>query len=145
MSNTDFINKVAPMFQKYGAQYKFHIISFAIAQACYESGYGDSYAAQHYNNILGIGPHNPYPSWDACVKGYYTDTVLGGMKEARDATTLDQYYQAFVKSNYCPGTEAQYYSAIKSIISSYNLTKYDSEGRNVETKNSGEVEEKKRI
>lgn len=126
MSNTDFINKVAPMFQKYGAQYKFHIISFAIAQACYESGYGDSYAAQHYNNILGIGPHKQYPSWDACVKGYFTDTVLGGMKEARDATTLDQYYQAFVKSNYCPGTEAQYYSAIKSIISSYNLTKYDS-------------------
>lgn len=126
MSNADFINKVAPMFQKYGAQYKFHIISFAIAQACYESGYGTSYAAQHYSNILGIGPHKHYSSWDACVKGYYTDTVLGGMKSARDATTLDQYYQAFVKSNYCPGTEAQYYSAIKSIISSYNLTKYDS-------------------
>lgn len=126
MSVSSFLDKVVPMFQKYGAQYKFHIISFAIAQACYESGYGESYAALHYNNILGIGPHKQYSSWDACVKGYYTDTVLGGMAAARDATTLDAYYRAFVDSNYCPGTEAQYYSAIKSIISENNLTKYDS-------------------
>ena len=128
MSNLDFINKVAPMFQKYGSQYKFHIISFGIAQACYESGYGTSAASSVHNNILGIGPHIQYASWDACVKGYFTDTVLGSMAEARNATTLDQYYQAFVKSNYCPGTESQYYSAIKSIIKSYNLTKYDAKG-----------------
>lgn len=123
-----FIKKVAPMFQKYGSQYKFHIISFAIAQACYESGYGTSVASRTKNNILGIGPGKYYSSWDACVNGYYTDTVLGGMEDARKATTLDQYYQAFVKSNYCPGTEAQYYSAIKAIINENNLTKYDAKG-----------------
>lgn len=113
------------MFQKYGAQYKFHIISFAIAQACFESGYGTSYAAQHYNNILGIGPHKHYSSWDACVKGYYTDTVLGGMKSARDATTLDAYYSAFLSSGYCADPDRSYYNSIKSIISANNLTKYD--------------------
>ena len=126
MSVSSFLNKVVPMFQKYGAQYKFHIISFAIAQACLESGYGTSSAAINKNNILGIGPGKYYSSWDACVKGYYTDTVLGGMAAARDATTLDAYYKAFVASNYCPGTEAQYYSSIKSIINENNLTKYDS-------------------
>lgn len=120
-----FIQKVVPMFQKYGSQYKFHIISFAIAQACYESGYGTSAAAKTINNILGIGPGKYYSSWDACVKGYYTDTVLGRLANARNATTLDQYYQAFVKSNYCPGTEAQYYAAIKSIINENKLTQYD--------------------
>lgn len=123
-----FIAKVAPMFQKYGAQYKFHIISFAIAQACYESAWGDSYAATHYNNILGIGPHNPYPSWDACVKGYYTDTVLGGMDSARNATTLDAYYSAFLASGYCADPNRTYYNAIMSIINSNNLTKYDAKG-----------------
>ena len=126
MSVSSFLNKVVPMFQKYGAQYKFHIISFAIAQACLESGYGTSAAATSKNNILGIGPGKYYSSWDACVKGYYTDTVLGGMAAARDATTLDAYYRAFVDSHYCPGTEAQYYSSIKSIINENNLTKYDS-------------------
>lgn len=120
-----FIQKVVPLFQKYGSQYKFHIISFAIAQACYESGYGTSAAAKSDHNILGIGPGKYYTSWDACVKGYYTDTVLGSMKEARDATTLAQYYQAFVKSKYCPGTEKQYYAAIKSIIDENKLTQYD--------------------
>jgi flagellum-specific peptidoglycan hydrolase FlgJ len=120
-----FIAKVAPMFQKYGAQYKFHIISFAIAQACYESAWGDSYAATHYNNILGIGPHKHYSSWDACVKGYYTDTVLGGMASARNATTIDAYYSAFLASGYCADPDRSYYNAIKSIINSNNLTKYD--------------------
>ena len=125
MSVSSFLDKVVPMFQKYGAQYKFHIISFAIAQACLESGYGTSAAAINKNNILGIGPGKYYASWDACVKGYYTDTVLGTMPAARDATTLDAYYKAFVDSHYCPGTEAQYYSSIKSIIKENNLTKYD--------------------
>ena len=139
---SDFLSKVVPLFQKYGSQYKFHIISFAIAQACYESGYGDSYAAKNYNNILGIGPHKYYSSWDACVKGYYTDTVLGGMDEARNATTLDQYYQAFVKSNYCPGTEAQYYSAIRSIIGENNLTKYDAKsGQSLATSTTNKLQE----
>lgn len=122
---SSFISKVTPMFQKYGSQHGFHIISFAIAQACYESGYGTSYAAKNYNNILGIGPHIQFDSWDACVSGYYTMTRLGQMDAAKNATTLDAYYDAFVKSNYCPGTEEKYYSAIKSIISANNLTKYD--------------------
>jgi hypothetical protein len=125
MSVSSFISKVTPMFQKYGAKYKFHIISFAIAQACYESGYGTSYAATHLNNILGIGPHKQYSSWDACVEGYYTDTVLGGMKSARDATTIDEYYSAFLDSGYCEDSDGSYYRAITSIISENNLKKYD--------------------
>ena len=120
-----FLSKVIPMFQKYGGQHRFHIISFAIAQACYESGYGTSYAANHYNNILGIGPHKQYSSWDACVSGYYTDTVLGGMDSARNATTIDAYYSAFLSSGYCADPNRTYYNAIKSIISANNLTQYD--------------------
>lgn len=120
-----FISKVAPMFQKYGAQYKFHIISFAIAQACLESGYGTSSAATRKNNILGIGPGKSYSSWDACVKGYYTDTVLGGLASARNATTVDAYYGAFLDSGYCADPDRSYYNSVKSIIRANNLTNYD--------------------
>lgn len=120
-----FISKVVPLFQKYGAQYKFHIISFAIAQACLESGYGTSSAATRKNNILGIGPGKSYSSWDACVKGYYTDTVLGGLASARNATTVDAYYGAFLDSGYCADPDRSYYNSVKSIIRANNLTNYD--------------------
>ena len=120
-----FISTVAPMFQKYGSQYGFHINSFPIAQACLESGYGLSAAATSKNNILGIGPGKYYPSWDACVKGYYTDTVLGGMTSAKNATTLDAYYNAFIASGYCADPDGSYYRSVKSIISANNLTQYD--------------------
>lgn len=120
-----FISKVVPLFQKYGAQYKFHIISFAIAQACLESGYGTSSAATRKNNILGIGPGKSYSSWDACVKGYYTDTVLGGLSSARNATTVDAYYGAFLDSGYCADPDRSYYNSVKSIIRANNLTNYD--------------------
>lgn len=121
-----FINRVAPMFTKYAKQHGFKIVSFAIAQACLESGYGTSNDARANNNILGIGPHKHFSSWDACVKGYYTITVLGKSKRAREAKTLDQYYQAFVASGYLGGNgQAAYYANVKSIIRKNNLTKYD--------------------
>lgn len=125
MSVSSFLSKVVPMFQKYGTKYNFRIISFAIAQACYESGYGTSAAAKKYNNILGIGPHEHYTSWDACVNAYYTDTELGKMAEAKNATTIDAYYSAFLSSKYCADPDRSYYNSIKSIIRENDLTKYD--------------------
>ena len=125
MSISSFLSKVVPMFQKYGKKYNFHILSFAIAQACDESGYGTSAAAKKYNNILGIGPHEHYTSWDACVKAYYTDTELGKMAEAKNATTIDAYYSAFLSSKYCADPDRSYYNSIKSIIRENDLTKYD--------------------
>ena len=127
-----FINRVAPVFVREGIQKRgFHIVSFAIAQACLESGYGTSADARNKNNLLGIGPHMSFSSWDACIEAYYTRTVLGKSDAAKNAATLDQYYQAFVASSYCPGTEAQYYSSVKSIINSNDLTKFDGGGGGV--------------
>lgn len=127
-TQSDFVAKVGPMFVKYGkGQYGFKIVSFAIAQACLESGYGTSSDARNKNNLLGIGPHRSFSSWEDCVKGYYTLTVLGRMSQAKNATTLDQYYQAFVASGYLGGSgQAAYYANIKSIINSYGIAKYDS-------------------
>lgn len=120
-----FIQKITPLFLKYAVQYKFHIVSFAIAQACHESQYGTSALAKTKNNIVGNDSSRSFKSIEECIKSYYTNTALGKSAEARNATTLDQYYTAFVKTNYCPGSEMQYYSAIKSIIAANKLTQYD--------------------
>lgn len=125
----NFINQVAPIFSKYGKQYGFSIVSFAIAQACLESGYGTSTAAKTKNNLLGIGPGKTFSSYDACIKAYYTGTVLGKSSAAKKATTLDEYYKAFVASGYLGGSgQLTYYNNVKSIITSNNLTQYDKGG-----------------
>lgn len=128
MSNKSFVKKVAPMFQKYGFKKGFKIVSFAIAQACLESGYGTSSAAKNKNNILGIGPGRTFKTIDACVAAYYTSTRLGKSKKAKKAKSLDDYFDAFVASGYLEGDQNEYYKNIKSIIKSYDLTKYDKGG-----------------
>ena len=50
---TDFINEIAPYVQKWQKQYGFGVCSAIIAQACLESGFGQSDKAQ-YNNYHGI-------------------------------------------------------------------------------------------
>lgn len=121
-----FLNETVPSWTKYARQYGFSIVSFAIAQSCLESGYGTSYDAVNRNNLLGIGPHMSFSSWDSCIQGYYTKTVLGKSSKAKNAKTLDEYYKAFVESGYLGGSgQSAYYSALKSIIEANNLTKYD--------------------
>lgn len=139
-----FINQVGPLFSKYGKQHNFNIVSFAIAQACLESGYGTSEDAKNLNNILGIGPHMSFSSIEKCVEGYYTLTELGKSVAAKTATTLDQYYNAFVQSGYLGGSgQLEYYNSIKSIINSNDLTKYDKGGSayGQGASNSGKLEE----
>lgn len=121
-----FISMVSRIFQKYATKHRFNLCSFAIAQACYEGGWGFSYDAVHRKNILGIGPHKSFSSWDECVSYYFTSTVLGRSSLAASATTLDQFYKAFVESGYLGGSgQSSYFEAIKSIISSNNLSSYD--------------------
>lgn len=126
-----FLNEIIPSFRNWGSTYKFHIISFAIAQACLESGYGTSAPAKNKHNILGIGPGNTFDSYDSCIRAYYTSTVLGKSNAARNAKTLDEYYAAFKASGYLGGGESeqvQYYNDIKAIIKTNSLTKYDAKG-----------------
>ena len=124
-----FISTIAPIVQKYAAQYGIRICSFIIAQACFESGYGTSNAAIRKNNILGIGPGIVFNSWDECIQGYFTRTRLGKSQAAKNATNLDEYAQAFTASGYLgdddPNTPAQYIGYLRSIINRFNLTQYD--------------------
>ena len=51
---SDFIELVAPIFQKYGENYNMgEVVSLGIAGACLESNFGTSELAQNANNLLG--------------------------------------------------------------------------------------------
>jgi N-acetylmuramoyl-L-alanine amidase CwlA len=80
MTPQEFINKIAPIFQKYAKQYGYKIASAAIAQACLESGYGTSYKAIHGNNILGLKYR---PNRITTNNGYFEN---GGTEQNPDGT-----------------------------------------------------------
>ena len=128
-----YISMIAPSCQKWANQNGVKICSFLIAQCCCEGGWGFSNYAVNFKNILGIGcwpghTGKSYASWDACIQDYFVSTVLGKSEGIKKATTLDEYYQAFVDSHYYgqeTSSNAQYYSMLKSVINKYNLTQYD--------------------
>lgn len=51
---TEFIDRIAPIIQRYAAAYGYAYPSAIIAQACIESGFGGSSLAYKYHNYFGI-------------------------------------------------------------------------------------------
>ena len=80
MTQQEFINKVAPIFQKWAKIYGYKIVSAAIGQACLESAYGTSYKATHGNNILGLKYR---PGRIDCNNGYFEN---GGSEQNPNGT-----------------------------------------------------------
>lgn len=80
MTNLEFIKTIAPSFQKWGKQYGYKIVSAAIAQACLESQYGNSYKATFGHNILGLKYR---PNRIDCNDGYFLD---GGSEQNPNGT-----------------------------------------------------------
>lgn len=76
----EFIETIAPIFQKYAIKYGYKIVSAPIAQACMESGYGTSYKAVHGNNILGMKYR---PNRVNTNNGYFED---GGSEQNKDGS-----------------------------------------------------------
>ena len=50
----NFINKIAPLIQKYAKQYGYKVASPIIAQACCESAFGTSSLGKKYHNYFGM-------------------------------------------------------------------------------------------
>lgn len=80
MTQQEFINQIAPLFQKYAKKYGYKVASAGIAQACLESGYGTSYKATHGNNILGLKYR---PNRITTNNGYFEN---GGSEQSPDGT-----------------------------------------------------------
>ena len=155
MTEQEFIEKIAPLHQKYAQKYGFKIASAGIAQACLESAYGTSKKAS-FNNYHGLKYR---PNRVNCNSGYFLD---GGSEQNPNGTytplpsntawyafadmekAVEGYYQFINIPNYAKvkaaTTPLEYLQEIKNAgyatsldyvknvfarISLWNLTKYD--------------------
>lgn len=80
LSKSDFIKEVARCVAKYAPQFDILVYSPIIAQACLECGYGTSYKAVNFNNILGLKYRAGRVT---CNNGYFED---GGSEQNPDGT-----------------------------------------------------------
>ena len=155
MTQQEFIEKIAPLHQKYAKQYGFKVASAGIAQACLESAYGTSKKAT-FHNYHGLKYR---PNRVNCNKGYFTD---GGSEQNPDGTytilpsntawyafenmekAVEGYYQFINIKNYAGAkltddpltylqalknagyaTSINYVMNVYNVLQKWNLTKYD--------------------
>ena len=149
---TDFINEIAPIIQKWQKHFGFGVCSAIIAQACLESAYGSS-DKTIYNNYHGLkykpnrvtcnngtfkapsaeqnkdGSYTPivcdwfaFDSMDLGVEGYF-QFIQSGPYKVQGITDPRQYLQALKDKSYA--TSINYVDNNMRVIETYNLTQYD--------------------
>lgn len=136
MSNDEFIEYVASLARDIYHQYGGVLPSITIAQACLESGYGNSFEPTSHNfyGLMGYPSNKPkvvnlrkfenfyeatyyhYEYFNEYIKVY--DDFLVRCKN-NDPIGAAEYLSSYA------GMEAAYPGKIRSIINTYNLTKYD--------------------
>ena len=153
MTNSDFINKIAPIVVKYSRQYGYGVPSAIIAQACLESAYGTSNKAK-YHNYFGLkyranrvtchsgtfsdtskeqnadGSYRDittkwykFDSMEKGVEGYLQFIAIDNYAKARKATDPQTYLQALKDGGYA--TSINYVTNLMNVITKWNLTQYD--------------------
>lgn len=147
----EFINKVAPLVQKYAKEYGYKVASPIIAQACLESGYGLSSLSSVYNNHFGMkcgsawqgksvnmatkeeyqagvitnirDNFRVYDTFEAGVKGYFDFISTTRYANLKNANSAETYLATIKADGYA--TSNSYVANNMAIVLKYNLTKYD--------------------
>lgn len=147
----DFINKVAPLVQKYAKEYGYKVASPIIAQACLESGYGLSSLSSVYNNHFGMkcgsawtgksvnmatkeeyqagvitnirDNFRVYDTFEAGVKGYFDFISTTRYANLKNADSAESYLASIKADGYA--TSNSYVANNMAIVLKYNLTQYD--------------------
>lgn len=147
----EFIKKVAPIVQKYAKQYNYKVVSPIIAQACLESGYGQSSLAYKYHNYFGMKcgsswkgksvnlmtkeEYSPgvitnirdnfrvYNSLDEGIKGYFEFISYSRYDNLKKASSPVEYLTLIKQDGYA--TASKYVEDNMAVVKSYNLTQYD--------------------
>lgn len=153
---TDFINKIAPIVQKYAKQFGFKTCSGIIAQACLESAWGTSDKAAHHNyfglkyragrvscysgyfkagsseeykpgQITKIeGTWYAFASMDDGVKGYFQFITNGPYPALTKTADNPRSYLSLLKESGY-ATSSTYVENNMRVVEQYNLTQYDKE------------------
>lgn len=153
-----FIEQIAPSIQEEARANGYKIASTVIAQACLESGYGESELARKYFNYFGMkcggawkGKSVTFGTWEEYEEGVITDTSANfrvynskeeGIKGYYDFIDWDNYanlksaetaeeYARMLKADGW-ATDSKYESKLMSIVNSYNLTIYDKVKKSVD-------------
>lgn len=147
----NFINKIAPLIQKYAKQYGYKVASPIIAQACCESKYGLSSLGAKYHNYFGMkcgsswkgksvnlatkeeykvgtltdikANFRVYDSMEEGVKGYFEFISKARYANLKTAATPQKYLELIKEDGYA--TSSTYVNTNMNIVSKYGLTKYD--------------------
>lgn len=147
----EFIEKIAPIIQKYAKKNEYKICSTVIAQACCESAYGTSSLGYKYHNYFGMKcgsvwkgasvnmktkeEYTPgtltsikdnfraYFSMEEGVKGYFDFISAKRYANLKTATTYRQYAEFLKADGYA--TSSTYVNTLCTIVEKYNLTQYD--------------------
>lgn len=153
-----FIEKVAPLVQKYAPKYGICTCSPVIAQAILESGWGESKLSKLYFNFFGMKcgskwtgrsvnlttseEYTPgtktvikdyfrvYDSLEDGIHGYFEFIQLQRYQGLRGITDPRSYLEAIKAAGYA--TASDYVESNMKIIEKCNLTKYDKHDQEVE-------------
>lgn len=154
MTKEEFIKDVAGYVQKFAPDYDIAVYSPIIAQACLESGWGNSKLASVYHNYFGLKcgskwtgksvnlttkeEYTPgtkttikdnfrvYDSMAAGIKGYFDFIQLDRYRNLRGITDPKRYLETIKADGYA--TSSTYVSDNLKLIEQYDLTKYDTKG-----------------
>ena len=158
-TQTDFIERIAPIVQKMTAWYGYGVPSAIIGQACLESAYGTSTKAKHHNYFglkyrsgrvtcsselfidgsaeqLADGSYIQitdkwygFSSMEAGVEGYLQFIKIDNYRAAREQTDPRRYLMALKEAGYA--TSKTYVDSVMAVVTKYDLTQYDSEQKEV--------------
>lgn len=149
---TEFINKIAPLVQKYAKEYGYKVASPIIAQACNESAFGLSSLSSKYNNHFGMkcggswtgksvnmatqeeyevgtltnirDNFRAYDTFEEGVKGYFEFIGYSRYDNLHEANSAEEYLTMIKNDGYA--TSSTYVENNMTIVNQYNLTQYDS-------------------
>ena len=146
----EFIDRIAPIVQKYAPQYGILVCSPIIAQAILESGWGDSRLSAQYHNYFGLKCGSKWPgksvnlttreeyspgtttvirdnfrvysSLEEGVKGYFEFLQLSRYQNLRGIRDPRKYIETLKADGYA--TESSYVSDVMKLIEQHKLTEY---------------------
>lgn len=152
LEQQNFINSIYEALCKYAPTYSIKCYSAIIGQAILESGWGKSKLASSYHNYFGLkcGSYwkgksvnmetfeeynagtltqisdnfRVFDDLDSSVKGYLDFINTSRYSNLKNVTTPQEYLQNIKNDGYA--TSSTYVDNVMNIVTSYNLTTYDS-------------------
>ena len=151
LEQQNFINSIYEALCKYAPMYNIKCYSAIIAQAILESGWGKSKLASNFHNYFGLkcgsswkgksvnmktfeevkggtlqisDNFRVFDNLDSGVKGYLDFINTKRYSNLKNVSSPKEYLQNIKNAGYA--TSSTYVNSVMKIVTSYNLTSYDS-------------------